>query len=235
MEKVLSHSHTSHRGVVNGLLQLAMLMLSLLLVLVISVDTFRGITFYDQPGYLQLQFWICLLFLLDFFIEMALAERKGRYLLTHFIFLLVAIPYHNLFAWLGWTASPEAAYIVRFAPLLRGLYAMVIVIGWFTYSRIVGLFVSYLVTLVVSIYFGSLIFYMVEHGPNPLVHTYPDALWWAFMDATTVGSNIIAVTPIGKVLSVIVAAIGMMMFPIFTIYITNLIERKTKKEQAEAD
>lgn len=233
MGKVVSSS-LSYRATVNGLLQLVTLLLSILLVLVISVDTFRGIIFYDQPGYLQLQFWICLLFLFDFFIEWALSERKLRFFFTHFIFLLVAIPYHNLFSWLGWTASPEAAYIVRFAPLVRGLYAMVIIVGWFTYSRIVGMFVSYLVVLLVSVYFGSLIFYMVEHGANPLVNTYPDALWWAFMDATTVGSNIIAVTTIGKVLSVIIAAIGMMMFPIFTIYITNLIERKMKKEQAEA-
>ena len=222
-----------YRAAVNGLLQLVMLLLSILLVMVISVDTFRGVEFYDQPSYLQLQFWICLLFLFDFFIEWALSEHKVRFFFTHFIFLLVAIPYHNIFSWLGWTASPEAIYIVRFAPLIRGLYAMVIIISWFTYSRIVGMFVSYLVMLLVSVYFGSLIFYMVEHGSNPLVGTYPDALWWAFMDATTVGSNIIAVTPVGKVLSVIVAAIGMMMFPIFTIYITNLIERKTKKEQAE--
>jgi len=60
-------------------------------------------------------------------------------------------------------------------------------------------------------------------GVNPLVHQYTDALWWATMDAVTVGCNIEAVTPVGKVLSVIVAALGIMMFPIFTVYITNAI------------
>ena len=47
----------------------------------------------------------------------------------------------------------------------------------------------------------------------------------AAMDATTVGSNIIAVTPVGRILSVVLAAIGMMMFPIFTVYITNILTR----------
>ena len=58
---------------------------------------------------------------------------------------------------------------------------------------------------------------------NALVTNYTDALWWAFMDATTVGSNIVAITAVGRVLSVVLAALGMMMFPIFTVYITNKI------------
>ena len=71
----------------------------------------------------------------------------------------------------------------------------------------------------------------MEHGPNPLVKGYGDALWWAFMDVTTVGSNIIAVTATGRVLSVLLAALGMMMFPIFTVYVTSLVERRNKEKQ----
>jgi len=40
------------------------------------------------------------------------------------------------------------------------------------------------------------------------------------MDVTTVGSNIIAQTVTGRVLSVLLAALGMKMFPIFTVYNT---------------
>ena len=71
----------------------------------------------------------------------------------------------------------------------------------------------------------------MEHGSNPLVKGYGDALWWAFMDVTTVGSNIIAVTVTGRVLSVLLAALGMMMFPIFTVYVTSLVERRNKEKQ----
>ena len=49
---------------------------------------------------------------------------------------------------------------------------------------------------------------MLEHRVNPLVNDYGDALWWAFMDVTTVGSNIIAQTVTGRVLSVLLAALG---------------------------
>ena len=41
-----------------------------------------------------------------------------------------------------------------------------------------------------------------------MVTRYTDALWWAFMDVTTVGSNIYAVTATGKILSVVLAALS---------------------------
>ena len=72
---------------------------------------------------------------------------------------------------------------------------------------------------------------MIEHKVNPEVKDYSDALWWAFMDVTTVGSNIIAVTPTGRILSVLLAALGMMMFPIFTVYVTSLVQSANKKKE----
>jgi voltage-gated potassium channel Kch len=73
------------------------------------------------------------------------------------------------------------------------------------------------------------VFFVLEKGLNPPVQTYPDALWWAAMNTTTVGSNIIAVTRLGQVMSVILAASGMMMFPIFTVYVTNLVKDSRRK------
>lgn len=166
-----------------------------------------------------------------FCIGIFLAKHKGRYLRTHFIFLLVAIPYQNIIAYYGWTFSPEITYLLRFIPLLRGGYALAIVVGWLTYNKASSLFVSYLTMLLATVYFSSLAFFVLEHKVNPLVHSYGDALWWAFMDVTTVGSNIIAVTVTGRVLSVLLAALGMMMFPIFTVYITNLIQQSNKRKK----
>lgn len=216
------------RGI-KGALDLFVLFLSLVLVINISVDTLNNIPFYKQPEFLKVQFWVCILFLGVFFIELFLAKDKKKFFFSHFIFLLVAIPYHAIFSAIGWTSSPEVSYIFRFVPLIRGGYALAIIAGWFTQNKITGLFVAYLMILLISIYFGSLAFYYSELNLNPLVKGYSDAIWWAFMDATTVGSNIIAVTPLGKVLSVMLAAVGMMMFPIFTVYITNLVERRNKE------
>lgn len=215
-----------------AILHIIILIISLFLVICISIDTFKNLTFFRQPRFMKLQFWICIVFLADFFIEMILAENKWRYFKSHFIFFLVSIPYNTIIDTLGWEFSPQITYCLRYIPLVRGGYAMAIVISWFTYNRATGLFISYLVTLICTIYFASLAFYLFEHDINPLVVDYDSALWWASMDATTVGSNIIAVTGVGKVLSVLLAALGMMMFPIFTVYVTNIIKAHNTKGDA---
>lgn len=213
-----------------GFLHVLILILSLFLVISISIDTFKGISFYTKSVYMEVQLWICILFLFDFVLEFALSKDKMHYFATHFIFLLVAIPYQNIISYMGWTFSPETTYMIRFIPLVRGGYALAIVVGWLTYNRASGLFVSYLTMLLATVYFASLMFYVVENKVNPNVSDYGDSIWWAFMDVTTIGSNVIAVTPLGRVLSVVLAALGMMMFPIFTVYITSIIQRRNKEK-----
>lgn len=214
-------------------LHIMVLLLSLWLLISISIDTFNNINFAKQPKFLKFQFWICIAFLADFFIEFFMADKKWSYLWSHLLFFLVSVPYLNIFHYFNLHFSPETEYWIRFIPLVRGGYALAIVMGWFTYNRATSLFLSYVVTLCATIYFGSLVFYVCEQNVNPLVVTYDDALWWAFMDATTVGSNIVAVTVVGRVLSVLLAALGMMMFPIFTVYVTNLIQKHNEEGLSE--
>lgn len=213
------------KGGIYSILHLIILALSVFLVTCISIDTFKNEAFYEQPQFMKVQLWICVVFLADFLIEFFISPNKKSYLAHRFIFFIVSIPYNSIIAHYDWNFSPMLTYCLRYIPLIRGGYALSIVVSWFTYSKATGLFISYLTTLLFTIYFSSLAFFLFEHGQNPLVKNYYDALWWAAMDATTVGSNIIAVTPVGRILSVVLAAIGMMMFPIFTVYITNILTR----------
>lgn len=216
------------------ILHVLILGLSILLIVMISIDTFKGIKFYEQPKFQREQFWICMVFMADFLIEFFLSSNKKHYLASRFIFFIVSIPYQAIVYHYGWHMSNEVAYLIRFAPLIRGGYAMAIVVGWFTSNKATGLFFSYIITLLSTVYFASLTFYLFEKGVNPLVTRYEDAVWWAAMDVTTVGSNIVAVTGVGRVLSVLLAALGMMMFPIFTVYVTNLITKRNKDSQDES-
>lgn len=228
--KMAVYDFVLHKKGIYGFLHVLILILSLFLVISISIDTFKGISFYTKSVYMEVQLWICILFLFDFVLEFALSKDKMHYFATHFIFLLVAIPYQNIISYMGWTFSPETTYMIRFIPLVRGGYALAIVVGWLTYNKASGLFVSYLTMLLATVYFASLMFYVVENKVNPNVSNYGDSIWWAFMDVTTIGSNVIAVTPLGRVLSVVLAALGMMMFPIFTVYITSVIARRNKEK-----
>lgn len=222
------------RGIII-LMHLIILILSLMLIVMISVDTFKNVSFYEEPSFQKWQFWICVVFMFDFFVELFVSKEKWNYLLTHFIFFLVSIPYQAIIYHYGWHVSNELAYLVRYIPLVRGGYALAIVVSWFTYNKATGLFFTYIITLFSTVYFASLTFYLFEYQVNPLVEKYTDALWWAAMDVTTVGSNITAVTGVGRVLSVLLAALGMMMFPIFTVYITNIITSRNKASKQRYD
>lgn len=51
------------------------------------------------------------------------------------------------------------------------------------------------------------------------------------MNVTTVGAEIFAVTAIGKVITILLPTLGMMMFPIFTTYILQEYTHKKKSDQ----
>jgi voltage-gated potassium channel len=63
----------------------------------------------------------------------------------------------------------------------------------------------------------------LEVNANPMVQNFLDCLWYSCMTATTAGCSIQAVTTIGKVISVLLALAGMMLLPVFTVYLTDII------------
>lgn len=171
-------------------------------------------------------------FLFVFFIELLNADKKWKFLATHMIFFTISIPYLNIIDYYKIDLSEEAKYFIRFIPLVRGGYALALIVGRFTKSKATSIFVSYLTMLLANVYFSSLLFFAIESNVNPAVTSYSDSLWWAFMNVTTVGSNIYAVTTIGRVTTVVLAALGMMMFPVFTVYVTSLIQKVNGKGDA---
>ncbi|MDE6270587.1 MAG: potassium channel family protein [Muribaculaceae bacterium] len=222
--KAHSLLHAFVRDTVN-LLHLAVLVFSVLLIVSISIDTFKNVDYINNPKFLKFEFWVCMLFILNFLVEMLISKNKKSFFFRNLLFFLVSIPFLPIIHHFHIEIDPLAAYILRYVPLIRGGYALALVVSWCTSNKATSLFMAYLATLTSAVYFSSLIFYVFEHNINPLVHDYWDSLWWALMDCTTVGCNIEAVTPVGKALSVIVAALGLLMFPVFTVYITNIITR----------
>ena len=76
-------------------------------------------------------------------------------------------------------------------------------------------------SVLVFTYLASLVFYDYEILVNPRLTDYGDALWWAWMNVTTVGAAIFPVTAVGKVVCVLLPIVGMIFFPIFTVYISQ--------------
>lgn len=219
-------------------LHLSAFMLSLLLVISISIDTFKGIPFYDDTSYLDLQFWICMLLIILFVLEVFNADSPRHYLGRHIFFLLLIIPYLTIFDWCGVVLSSEMEFLFRFIPLIRGYISFTVIAYALMRDLTAGLLITYIVVLFSFIYYCSLIFYVLEVDTNPMVHNFWDSLWYSCMTATTAGCSIQAITPVGKVISVLLALAGMMLLPVFTVYLTNIIRtghlRDYKGDDAQA-
>lgn len=209
-------------------LHIAVLLSAITLIFMISIDTLRNVSFSEDKLYLEIQFWICLLYLFDIIIECIISQNRIKYIYTHFIFFLISIPYLNILNHFGLDISGELRYIIRCIPILRAAYVLLTVTTLLTGNRIKSLFSAYIALLSIVVFFSSLMFYVEENNINTDVTTYADALWWAIMCMTTAGSYISEITLIGKVLSVILSGGGLILFPVFTVYITNAVAGKQK-------
>ena len=100
---------------------------------------------------------------------------------------------------------------------------MFLIVEWMVRGKRGGrmrwLFAAYLFTVVVFTYVSALVFYDYEVLVNPKLEGFGNALWWAWMNVTTVGAEIFPVTAVGKVFCVLLPSLGMMFFPIFTTYV----------------
>ncbi len=202
---------------------IASMLAGLAIIISLSYDILRNNLFVITPAYLEVQFIACLVLLMDFTLHLFAAYDRRQYLRRNFVFLLVSIPLLNIVLWSGVELSREWYFVLKMAPLVRAFAAVIIVVAWLVNGRIKMLFAGYLFTVVAFTYLAALLFYCYEYGVNPKVDNFGNALWWAWMGVTTVGAAIFPVTAIGKILAVVLPSLGMMMFPIFTIYVTNLI------------
>ena len=206
-----------------NVLRWAVLILSVLLLIAVSVITFGRLPFLDNAPYMHFQFFVCIVFIADFAVELTLSTYKARYFRRHFLFLLISLPWLNIFTIFSHNISDDTLFFLRFIPLARAAIALASVTALLTFGKLGGMLLTYSSVVIMMIYFGSLIFYQCEAPINEHITSYPQALWYCCMEATTIGADFNPLSVTGKIISFILASMGMMMFPLFTVYISSLL------------
>lgn len=242
MSKTINTDKTVNSDITNGIehvwkrrvitiLHLMVLAASAIMVVWVSKESLENISFLTDGAYMHFQLWVCILFIFDIVVEFVLTPRKRKigYLLTHLMFLIVSIPWLNILFWLDIKVPGHIYYLLRLVPLIRAGYVLAIVSGALTSRKSLSMLWVYITWVTVAVYFAGLMFFVEEHGVNPDVDTFWTALWWAFLDMTTCGTNINPITDVGKVLSVVMPVVGLTLFPVFTVYITNGILKMTNR------
>lgn len=214
------------------LLNILVLLGSIAILIVISIELLPDNKIISENFTLNFHLIICSIFLADFFTRWFYSHEGWRFLWHNLFLLLVSIPYLNIVHAIHPIVTHPLWIFLRLIPLARGAYGVTIIFSWITRNWVTGIFATYLTVLFATIYFCSIMFYYVEHGPNPMVKDYWDAFNWALMNVTTVGSNIFGATRIGQSLAVVLAATGMIFFPIFTAWVTTKFQNKRSKTSA---
>jgi len=207
-------------------LNILVLISSIAILIVISIELLSSRTLLPERFILHFHLIVCSFFLADFFVRWYYSHQGWHFLGRNIFLLLVSIPYLNIVYATQAHLTHTVWIFLRLLPIARGIYGVSMIVSWMTRSKMTNLFATYLVILFTTIYFCSIMFYFVEHGSNPMVKDYWDAFNWSLMNVTTVGSNIFGVTRLGQSLAVVLAASGMIFFPIFTAWVTTRFQNK---------
>lgn len=208
-------------------LRVVVMCVALLLLFVITKDTFENVSFMVDPKYLRFQFWICMIFIADVITEFLLSKKTWGSAVVDLLFLVVCLPYINIINYFDLHVSGEVMFVIRALPMLRATYVIVEVTRKISSNFITSVFKAYITLFIAVVYLASLMFFVAEHQLNKDVETYWSALWWTVMTLTTAGCYIDEVTAVGKILSTVLSAGGLILFPVFTVYVANAVSKNS--------
>ena len=226
----------SWKTLIGRVLEILVLTVSLALIVIISIDAFAPETRLSGHDFYRLvQLPFCLLFMADFFFELYRSTDRSRFFRHNFLILFVSIPYSIILGTFGIAPDGFGGIFLHYLPTLRAVLAMAYVTSFISRDRLIGLFASYAMILLLSIYFASLIFFLAERHVNPAVTDYWTALYWSILQATTLGASFYAVTTVGKAVAMVISVMGMLMFPLFTVYLTRIVKKYAAYDTPQSD
>ncbi|MEO1094997.1 MAG: ion transporter [Cyanobacteria bacterium J06638_28] len=196
-------------------------------------------------------FWLdtacCIIFMVDFFFELNLADSKKWFWQRHFIDFITSIPVPQART-LRALRGVRVIRLLRFARFLRFLRFLrvlrVVLFFWRGLDHLVQMFNvklmrKSLIYVCVSLVLGAIAFQFFENTElTTEQNTLVTSLWWSFTTVVTGGFADIhdPVTMGGKALTVILVILGMVLVGIFTATLTTvMVEDEDDIEQLKSD
>jgi len=208
-------------------LEIAVLLLSLYSLAALTAELLLPLDPEVRALLARIDDFVCAVFLLDFFVHLALAPSKPAFWRLGWIDLLSSIPE---IGWLRW------GRVFRVFRILRALRSFSAVYHHFAAERARGTFVIVGLMSVIAVLFATIAVFELERGaPGSNIHSAGDSLWWAFATITTIGyGDHYPVTAAGRVVAVVLVVFGLSFFGTFTAYVASFfLEKAQLKEETE--
>lgn len=162
----------------------------------------------------RIDFAICLIFLYDFFKRLFGTKDKWIFLRGNWIDFVSSIPT------VGFLRIGRVARIFRVLRILRSGRA---IYRFINKDNSLSTFGYIVILNIILILLSSVSLYHLERHVNPEINTLGDSVWWCIITTTTLGfvKDIQPVTVEGKVFSVLLIGVGMILFGTFTAMMTD--------------
>jgi voltage-gated potassium channel len=229
-----SASTPAHRDPVHHELrpyQLFMFGLGVYVLLSLAAQTFLGLSAHTDAILDQVDQVICIVFFVDFWINLFTAHNKLAYLKWGWIDLLSSLPM------VDFARAGRLARVIRVLRAFRGVRSARFLAQYLLHRRADGAFFAIALLSVLLVLFSSIAILQFETSPRSNIRSPEDALWWAFTTITTVGyGDKYPVTSEGRMIAAVLMTAGVGMFGSFTGLIASWLlvpNRKDRQQESE--
>ncbi len=219
--KVLDEQRAAERL---GMLQVLALILSVYVLVALfiqatvklSPDTIKALNWID--------FFVCVVFLADFFVRLHRAPSKAKFLKWGWIDFVSSIPMLNIFR------VGRVVRIVRVFRILRAFRSTKYLVVYFLRYRKATSFAAVAATSFCIMVFAAIAVMNFEDLPESNIKDTGDAFWWAFVTMTTVGyGDKYPLTAEGRIVACILMLAGAGMFATLTGFIASMFVQPNGK------
>jgi voltage-gated potassium channel len=154
---------------------------------------------------------ICVIFLIDFFLNLRGASKKSDYFIGQrgWLDLLGSIPSFGVFKLGGLLRLARLSRLARILRLLRGEQKKALVKDILENRSQYALFITILMTLLVLTVCSTLVLQFESKSPDANITSGGDALWYAIVTITTVGyGDFYPVTAAGRITAMFIMFMG---------------------------
>jgi voltage-gated potassium channel len=213
------------------ILVLTVLSLAVMVVMLlpISQQTFQLLSVYDNV--------ICVIFLIDFFLNLRAASKKSDYFIGQrgWLDLLGSIPSFGLLKLGGLLRLARLSRLARITRLLRGEQKKALVKDILDHRSQYAVFITIFLTILVLTVSSVLVLQFESKSPNANITTGGDSLWYAIVTITTVGyGDFYPVTAAGRVTAMFIMFAGVGIIGALASILASLLVGSSSSEEEEA-
>jgi voltage-gated potassium channel len=207
---------------------LSLAVMAVMLLPTLSDATYKVLGMYDNL--------ICVIFLIDFFLNMRGASKKRDYFIGQrgWLDLLGSIPSFGVFRLGGLLRLARLSRLARILRLLRGEQKKALVKDILENRSQYALFITILLTILVLTVCSTLVLQFESKAPDANITTGGDAIWYALVTITTVGyGDFYPVTAAGRITAMFIMFMGVGIIGALASLLASLLVGGSSPAEAE--